>query len=577
MHRYWLAAFLLIYSVSATTTAKREPVTIPLRRTPSSPQPNQKRAEAGPDIVRAVLQRDARRRVDLFGNNQEKKNNHERRQSWETLGISSYYGDALYYASVKIGTPPQTVDLLIDTGSTDLYVQSSTCRTCNLSLVQPYFDDSQSSFDASRSTSFTQLATQVQLSYADGSVVSGGVARDKITLGSFTVPNQTFILATSAQLSLGVAGIIGLGFPALARTNADPWWLNALDQFTEPEISIFLTQWRDSTGADLILPGGQMTLGGRNTSLFEEDKLVFTPIISERWWTIPIRSLLVAPPTGGTSTNTTLTLNGTYTSAVVDTGTTLIYGPSEIVRAFYAALPGTVAVDTVAPGIGLDGFYALPCNTTARAVFKFTNTSEFIFPATNLMWLGLSSYMPGYCVASLVSTNTLDNFSKVAGSSKFIGPIEGPSLKDDNGDGIDDETGGVVTPPTTVTNPSWLIGDAFLKSVYTVFRRGNGTAEDPASVGFAPIKGLNYAADGNVIIGVDTGADGVVGGAGVIVAGGGDILTSSSTTFSMLSATASNTSSAPIEAQTLSRNGASSMRVSGWGWMFAAAALFISA
>jgi hypothetical protein len=65
--------------------------------------------------------------------------------------------------------------------------------------------------------------------------------------------------------------------------------------------------------------------------------------------------------------------------------------------------------------------------------------------------------------------------------------------------------------------------------VYTVFRKGNGTISDPPSVGFAPIKGVNYQADGNAIIGV--GGNGVYGGignaGGEVIRGGGPTSTPS--------------------------------------------------
>lgn len=237
--------------------------------------------------------------------------------------------------------------------------------------------------------------------------------------------------------------------------------------------------------------------------------------------------MLVMPPSG-TRSNTTLTFGDSFGGAVIDSGTTLLYGPLEVVTAFYAALPGAILVDSVAPSLGLSGFHALPCNTTARAIVKFTETTELILPATNLLWLSLSAYVPGYCVGAFVATSTLDNFS-----SKFIGPK--PFLKSP----FDDDDP-ISTAPTTTSQPGWLIGDAFLKSVYTVFRKGNGTATDPPSVGFAPIKGVNYAADGNTIIGVaGNGVSGDVGFAGVIIPG--NISSSSATTTLGTSSTGGNT------------------------------------
>jgi hypothetical protein len=42
---------------------------------------------------------------------------HEKRSGWETLGIGSYEQDTFYYMSIQMGTPPQTIDVSIDTGS----------------------------------------------------------------------------------------------------------------------------------------------------------------------------------------------------------------------------------------------------------------------------------------------------------------------------------------------------------------------------------------------------------------------------------------------------------------------------
>jgi cathepsin D len=66
--------------------------------------------------------------------------------------------------------------------------------------------------------------------------------KDTIGLGDYKVQNQTFILATNESVDFGVAGIMGLAFPVLSRTSSTPWWLNALDQFEEPEMSFFFTE-----------------------------------------------------------------------------------------------------------------------------------------------------------------------------------------------------------------------------------------------------------------------------------------------------------------------------------------------
>lgn len=39
-----------------------------------------------------------------------------------------------------------------------------------------------------------------------------------------------------------VAGLMGLGWPALAVSQGTPWWVNVLDQFEAPEFSMFLSE-----------------------------------------------------------------------------------------------------------------------------------------------------------------------------------------------------------------------------------------------------------------------------------------------------------------------------------------------
>jgi hypothetical protein len=109
-------------------------------------------------------------------------------------------------------------------------------------------------------------------------------------------------------------------------------------------------------------------------------------------------------------------------------------------------------------------------------------------PASNLLFQDIGSLRPGYCAASFVS-------SLATGTGRRAAPI--------------------------ASTPAWILGGSFLKSTYTVFRKGS-SGEQP-SVGFAPLSGVNYQADGNAIIGASgDGVDGRIGIAGATVVGTGD-------------------------------------------------------
>ena len=67
------------------------------------------------------------------------------------------------------------------------------------------------------------------------------------------------------------SGFIGLAFNAIAQTNATPFWeaLVNNNQLSSPEMSFWLAR---STNAQAIeVPGGVLTLGGTNSSLFTGD------------------------------------------------------------------------------------------------------------------------------------------------------------------------------------------------------------------------------------------------------------------------------------------------------------------
>jgi len=75
---------------------------------------------------------------------------------------------------------------------------------------------------------------------------------------------------TDSIVTSPVAGIMGLAFQPLASSKAAPWWevLSNDNQWSSPEMSVWLTRFINDNNAQDEEPGGLLTLGGTNNSRY---------------------------------------------------------------------------------------------------------------------------------------------------------------------------------------------------------------------------------------------------------------------------------------------------------------------
>ncbi|KAJ6618195.1 aspartic peptidase domain-containing protein [Mycena sp. CBHHK59/15] len=343
------------------------------------------------------------------------------RATTDNLAVVNQQGDSSYFTTIEIGTPGQTFNVILDTGSSDLFVLDSSCRDCAGSTL----------FDSSKSSSFSQTGSQAtEITYGSGSV-AGFVSTDTVSMGTFSVSSQGFLLVeqlTQGLVDGSVSGLIGLAFQSLAETAAAPFWQALINnnQLTSPEMAFQLT--RSTSENDE--PGGVFTLGGTNSTLFSGD-IEFHDLASSStptFWMISVSAVTVQGKSVDIST-------GDSALAAIDTGTTAIGGPTDDVNAIWAAVPGASAVRDAS------GFFQFPCTTTINITLSFGGNA----------WP--------------ISSEDLNLGPVTQGSSMCVGAIFELTLGGNSGAG----------------NPSWVIGDTFLKNVYSVFR------QNPMSVGFAQL------------------------------------------------------------------------------------------
>ncbi|KAF7324503.1 Acid protease [Mycena kentingensis (nom. inval.)] len=314
--------------------------------------------------------------------------------------------DLEWAGTISIGTPEQKFLIDFDTGSSDLWVPSAACTSSTCSSKSQYTADD-SSTSSKESGSFS-------IQYGDGSTVSGPIFTDTVTVAGVTAENQFFSPVTTLSSSFEddpIDGILGLAFPAISNLNQDPFFTsaNAAGAVSANQFSFFLA----STGSELML-------GGTNSDLFTGD-IEFNPVdASSGFWQATGASVSVS----GTDALSSF-------STIIDSGTTLVYGPPDAVKAVFDAVDGAKLFDEE------NGFYSYPCDAPPEIAFSWGGKS----------WA--------------VSADNLNLGTTEEGSSDCVASIAGLDLG--LGDGV------------------WLLGDAFMKNVYSVFDF------DQEAVGFAEL------------------------------------------------------------------------------------------
>lgn len=341
--------------------------------------------------------------------------------------LVNFNSDSTYYGNLAIGTPPTPFNVILDTGSSDLWVAGTTCTRCT----------GVPSFSATGSSSFKDLSTPFQIQYGSGAA-QGALASDVVQMAGFEVPNQAFAVVNRVTANLlddSISGLLGLGFNTIASSGATPFVQTLFEQgaLTQPLFSFFLTRFMDklSTTDSSDQFGGQFTIGGTNSSLYTGDiEYADIPAGKAGFWTLEMTSLVVQ--------GTAVPVASANRFAAIDTGTTLVGGPADAIADIFAQIPGSQK------GSGdLDGFWVYPCSTQVTVQLGFGGGKAWSVSPADFELMQLDRF----------GVNCAGAFFEIS---------LGPSSQ----------------------NPKWIVGDTFLKNVYSVYRF------DPPSVGFAALSPL---------------------------------------------------------------------------------------
>ena len=181
--------------------------------------------------------------------------------------------------STKTANSPQSFNVYIATGASDLWVASSACTTCNPDTTG-FINASSSTLETAHKPGGEQI--RVTLSYSIG-IVAGDLVRDTVGMGDFLVPHQEWILVDQSPAGLlegSAIGIMGLAFDTIAGTEATPFWqlLAQSGLLATPEMSFWLARHLGDQNAQDEDFGGIFTLGGQNQTLYTGD-VEFFPLV----------------------------------------------------------------------------------------------------------------------------------------------------------------------------------------------------------------------------------------------------------------------------------------------------------
>ncbi|CAJ2512164.1 Uu.00g051790.m01.CDS01 [Anthostomella pinea] len=247
--------------------------------------------------------------------------------------------DNQWYSTISIGTPPQNLTVLFDTGYGDLIIPQSNCTTCGEhTLFNP---NNSSSFSAIPNGSIMVLfgtgADSVPLSEEE--TASGNIVYDRVAIGPLKYDDQAFILCdkyTSALSSMPIDGIMGLS-PMNVTDLDEPsffWNLWKSGQLQSPVFSLYMPADNAS--------GAEITLGDSDPDKYDGaiTWVDLDPVAFRKWNTwvfgqsaVYANGKLLSKWTGPT------TSSPDGHSAILDTGTAFIQTPDfATASAIYAAL-----------------------------------------------------------------------------------------------------------------------------------------------------------------------------------------------------------------------------------------------
>lgn len=242
--------------------------------------------------------------------------------------------DAEYYVELLVGTPPQKLNLLFDTGSSDLWLFGADA-TGSIEKGQARWNHTASSSAKSIPKSSWSIH------YGDGSGAKGTVYSDTVSIGGVSAAGQGVEYASSVSpmnnggdiLGVPVSGIVGFGFDNIntAKPKQKTLFSNIKSHLDKPLFTVDLQHQADGTFGFGFIDDSKYT-----------GSIAYADVDSSGgFWTWTSSGYAVGD---GDFVNESFT-------GFTDTGNSGFSVPEGLYNAYQNALPSTVDCDTVLPDL----------------------------------------------------------------------------------------------------------------------------------------------------------------------------------------------------------------------------------
>jgi saccharopepsin len=242
--------------------------------------------------------------------------------------------NAQYFSTIEIGTPPQEFKVVMDTGSSNLWVPSRDCGSIACYLHSKY--------DHGESTTYKKNGSDFAIQYGSGSL-EGYISQDTVALGDLTIKNQLFAEATN-EPGLAFAfgrfdGILGLGYDTISVNKIPPPFYNMIDQgLLDEQVFAFYLSDTANSGTE-----SEAVFGGVDENHYT-GPITKIPLRRKAYWEVDLDAITFGDQTAEIES----------TGVILDTGTSLIGLPS----AFAELLNKEIGAKK-----GFNGQYTVDCKT----------------------------------------------------------------------------------------------------------------------------------------------------------------------------------------------------------------------